>query len=123
MAWTGGSLQLTVTQLGNSNPFCLMFIRAGGQSTGSVGAAGGQFVATIAPMLPTPPGLCGAWNASATPPISFVGSIAGGGPGSVTFIVPANGAQAERSMQVTVEYRDPTNLRQTSLAIRPAGAP
>src|SRR6185295_4728857 len=109
--------------LGNSNPFCLMFIRVAGQSTVSVGAAGGQFVATIAPILPTPPGLCGAWTASATPPISFVGSISGFGSGSVTFTVPSNGTQTERTMQVTVDYRDPNTLRQTVLTVRQTSAP
>jgi len=123
IAWTGGSLRLNVTQLGNSNPFCIMFVRVGGQSTLSVGAAGGQFVATIGPLLPTPPGLCGAWTASATPPISFVGSISGSGSGAVTFTVPSNGAQAERTMQVTVDYRDPNTLRQTVLTVRQTGTP
>jgi len=123
VAWAGGSLQLTITQDGNINPFCLMFIRVNGESAVSVGAAGGRLVATIAPLLPTPPGACGAWTATATPPISFVGAAAGRGPGGLTFSVPSNGSPTERSMQVTVEYLDPVNLRQTSLTVRQAGAP
>jgi len=104
--WNGGRVQLVVRQAGESPAFCrIVTVTVGGQSAIDVGSAGGQFTASIMPEPGTPPGVCGAWTATASTGITFVGASSGpSAPGNVTFAVSANPAPAARTMTVTVAF-------------------
>ena len=102
--WSGGSAQLTLSQPPELiEPICIVTVTVAGQNPIAVPASGGSYTASIAPLLGVDPASCGAWTASSTGPISFVGPTSGPRiPGVVTFIVPANASTTAISMLVSV---------------------
>ena len=122
IAWSGGSTQIAVQQAGEM-PFCrIVTISVDGQNPLSVPAGGGHYTAQIVPEAGTPPGVCGAWTASATPGISFPGPNSGPqAPGSLTFDVAANALHATRQLQITVSFL--MGGPSTGLTVNQAGLP
>jgi hypothetical protein len=103
--WSGGGqAQLTVRQAYDTPAVCLATITVGGQNPFGVPVGGGQYTASIAPVLGVPPGACGPWTASAYPAMTFVGSTSGLVPGSVTFTVPPNLLMTARTWLVTINF-------------------
>ena len=65
-SWAGGSAQLQVSQNPQPVAFCVATLTVGGQTTlNNVPAAGGSFTANLTPLPGMPPGVCGAWTATA----------------------------------------------------------
>jgi hypothetical protein len=123
IAWSGGSTKIFVQQAGEMPAFCrTVTISVGGQNPLSVPAGGGRYTAQIVPEPGTPPGVCGAWTASASPGISFPGPNSGPqAPGSLTFDVDANALHATRQLQVTVSFL--MGGPSTGLTVNQAGLP
>ena len=102
--WTGGSAQLTVRQAPETG-FCrnVTVSVIGGQNPIAAPAAGGTYSVSITPEAGTPPGACGSWTASAGPEISYPGGTnTGPTPGSVTFVVSANGTGVSRTLTLNL---------------------
>ncbi len=105
VTWNGGSAQLQVSQLPQPADFCVVTLTVGGQNPlNNVPAAGGTFTADLVPVPGMPPGICGSWTATATPPVSLVGPGAGPVPGSFQFSVAPNPLTTPRSGFVGVTF-------------------
>lgn len=100
--WDGGSSVVTIRQFAQPVDMCVATITVGGQSTIAVPAAGGTYTASVTPVQGMPPGVCGAWTATASPAITILGPGFGPAlPASISFTVAANPA-ASRTLTIVV---------------------
>ncbi len=106
LRWTDGSAQLSVAQAAESPAFCrVVTLSVDGRNPVDVGKTGGQFVAALTPESGTPPGVCGAWTATASSGISFVGPGSGlAAPASLTFTVAPNTVASPRTLMITITF-------------------
>jgi hypothetical protein len=105
-SWAGGSAQLQVSQNPQPVVFCVVTFTVGGQSPlNNVPAAGGSFTADLTPVPGMPPGVCAAWSAAASGPVTIIGPASGTAmPASINFTVAANTGSAPRSGFINVTF-------------------
>ena len=99
-SWAGGSAQLQVGQNPQPVAFCVATLTVGGQTTlNNVPAAGGSFTANLTPVPGMPPGVCGAWTATAFGTQITITSASSGPvmPTTISFTVAANPSPPARS--------------------------